>query len=318
MAFRVALIVCVLQAVLALRMDQAPLKPPDYSNLGKTIRNYNNATYPKPLESLDQCQNRKTVSVAGLSRSGSNSLMVITGIWMTMVDPNFAGPHWYTDFEPTYFHQLKANGVSQLIQQDKPIGWVTGLTDVFLTSHRNPVDMLMSVKLTYGDGDCDQTMSGQVLIYDTAERCCGDVAYDMAIETLSEDPRLVVRSVGAALGLCDEMLSQDWVNYVYNIYLDNLPEQDGRETWTNERQKESVRAWAHGKVFDNPECKAWYDRQGRFLKNEGTILAKKNEEEQNQKHARLETKAQKEEVKEEAYEEADRQEERDDPFGEYP
>lgn len=257
MAFcKTAVSLLIVATALHVNMD-----PKRYHKLEIVIRD--NATHTRPDGELAMCQNHKTVIVTGAQRPGAKQLAAITGIWMTMVDPNFAGAHFQSEFEQGYYEALKHQRVSQLILEEEPVEWVNQIADVVLASHGNPVDLLTNARLTYGMLDCLVEMQRQHTVYQIAQDCCNGVAFDMDFTVLANEPRQIIRSAGTALGLCPDMLTQDWINYVYSIYLDNRPPEEAELEHTDVEQ-DDARLDAHNKVFGSGECRSWFERGGRY------------------------------------------------------
>lgn len=184
----------------------------------------------KMLQKLQENPKPKKVLIAGLPRTGSQSLMTIANIILMMMDADFA-PAKNMNVQPDHnkqfdFKQFEGSQKSSLLKVfNAESKQIREYPDVVLMSHRKPDRQLASMWTNWHKGSncrspphckgwttAKREIERQVCLYDAFNK---KIKYDMPLETLAKDPKLVIEEVADALGA---NLTNKLVAHALNIY----------------------------------------------------------------------------------------------------
>jgi hypothetical protein len=223
------------------------------------------------LSALRTCWTPKLVVSAGMPRTGSTSLAVIAAIWMALADPNLAEGGWIGTLKPdvtTVIQQNKLANRSQIIKTHNIDEWAES-AQVILTAHRDPLtEILSSAQEDKSVKKCLLLLKQQHSVYAMGSKCCGGVAYDMDLNLLKESPSLVIKSIGKAVGVCDEVVSTELLDFVVKAY-EAADVESSQGTRSGQAWHESYEYALLNQVRDemtsDPACNAWIERNGAYL-----------------------------------------------------
>lgn len=235
---------------------------------------------PVKLQALQDAFVPKTVVVAGLPRTGSTTLLMIAQIWLILADRDFyplekegrTTEPWFPFFDQ---EQIKRRGSARreslLLKTHRPFQWIMESADVILSSHRRPVEQMLSMQLSWNARyTCDALIQKQHDIYISAADSGGQgVAYDMSLERLLSSRRSVLKEVAIALGIPEESLSEKMLDYVDSLLMAHLPNANS-VTWDDTPMEESQQRWSQelhtieAEVTKNSACEEFSKRGGAY------------------------------------------------------